>query len=356
MAGRKIADGKIADGKIEDRRTSEHFNRGSVRKADILAWLKERGDYVSGQEICEHFGVSRTAVWKAIGQLRAQGCRIDAVPNRGYLLLDTLEAYGADELKSLIHTKWAGQRLCYFDTLGSTNIQAKVEAENGAPHGTLVVADMQTAGRGRRGRGWVSPAKTNLYFTIMLRPDFAPEKASMLTLVMAHATARAIRAQTGLDCGIKWPNDIVVNGKKICGILTEMSVERGYIHYVVIGVGVNVREQEFPSEIADKAACLDAECGAKVSRSALLADIMSAFEEDYESFLAAGNLSCLKESYDRMLVNRDRQVCVLDPKGEFRGTARGITDTGELLVEKEDGESVQVYAGEVSVRGIYGYI
>lgn len=339
-----------------DQKRGRASGRGSGMKADILAWLVERGDYVSGQELCGHFGVSRTAVWKAIRQLKEEGCRIEAVQNRGYLLLDTLDAYGADELKGLIHTKWAGRKLSYFDVLGSTNAQAKAEAENGAAHGTLVVADMQTAGRGRRGRSWVSPAKTNLYFTIVLKPDFPPEKASMLTLVMAHGAARAIREETGLACGIKWPNDIVVKGKKICGILTEMSAERGYIHYVVIGVGVNVRQQEFPTEMADKATCLDAECENRVSRSALLAGIMKAFEEDYESFASAGDLSVLKESYDRMLVNLDRQVCVLDPKEEFKGVARGITDTGELLVEKENGETVQVYAGEVSVRGIYGYV
>lgn len=321
-----------------------------------MSWLRQRGDYVSGQELCGHFGVSRTAVWKAIGQLRKEGYQIEAVQNRGYLLRDAADAYGADELKSRIHTKWAGRNLLYFDTLDSTNIRAKLEAENGAPHGTLVVTDMQTAGRGRRGRGWESPACTNLYFTIALKPDFVPEKASMLTLVMAHAAARGIQMETGLNCGIKWPNDLVSGGRKLCGILTEMSVERGYIHYVVIGVGINVREQEFPEEVAGKASCLERELGRPVSRSGLLVRIMSCFEEDYENFIAAEDLSGLRESYERMLVNMGENVCVLDPRGEFRGVAHGITATGELLVEKEDGEVVQVYAGEVSVRGIYGYV
>lgn len=324
-------------------------------KTEILTWLRERDDYVSGQELCEHFGVSRTAVWKVIRQLKADGYKIEAVQNRGYRLIDDKTVYGADEISRLLDTRWAGKKLCYYDSLGSTNAQAKVEAENGAPHGTLVVADMQTAGRGRRGRDWESPAKTNIYFTIALKPEFEPEKASMLTLVMAHAVARAIEQETGLACGIKWPNDIVINGKKVCGILTEMSTERGYIHYVVIGVGVNVAKQDFPEEIRMKAASLDSELGEKVSRSALLARIMHTFEEDYECFLRTENLGGLLKSYNKMLVNLDRQVTVLDPKEEFQGIAKGITVTGELLVEKENGEVVPVYAGEVSVRGIYGY-
>ena len=268
----------------------------------------------------------------------------------------TNDAYNSEELSSLLKTRWAGRKLVYMDQVDSTNLQAKREAESGAPHGTLVVADMQTAGRGRRGRGWESPSGTNLYFTIALKPSFAPEKASMLTLLMAHAAARGIREETGLVCGIKWPNDIVLDGKKVCGILTEMSAEIGYIHHVVIGVGINVRKQVFPEEIAAKATWLERECGRTVSRNRLLAGIMSAFEEDYERFLATEDLTGLLEGYNRMLVNRDREVCVLDPKGEFRGVARGITPTGELVVELESGEEVCVYAGEVSVRGIYGYV
>ncbi len=325
-------------------------------KSEILSWLRARGDYVSGQELCEHFGVSRTAVWKAIGQLKAEGYRIEAVQNRGYRLWDDQDVFGQDELESRIKTRWAGRNLRYYDTIGTTNAQAKAEAEAGAPHGTLVVADMQTAGRGRRGRSWESPAGTNLYFTISLKPQIAPEKAPMLTLVMAHSVARAIGERTGLECGIKWPNDVVASGKKVCGILTEMSAERGYIHYVVIGVGINVRRQQFSEEVDSKATCLDQECGRTVSRSELLAAVMEAFEEDYETFIKTEDLSGLMESYQARLAGLGREVLVLDPKGEFRGISKGITPTGELLVETGSGEVVEVYAGEVSVRGIYGYI
>lgn len=337
-------------------------------KAKILVFLREKGDYVSGQELCGHFGVSRTAVWKAIGQLKKEGYCIEAVQNRGYRLLEEdAEIYGANELASRMRTKWMGRPAKFYESLGSTNIQAKMDAENGAGAGTLIVADMQTAGRGRRGRAWSSPAGTNIYYTLILKPDFAPEKAPMLTLLMAYAVAEGMsrlyaRDIGGQDAGashglgIKWPNDIVINGKKVCGILTEMSLERDYIQYVVIGVGINVRQQEFVPEIAGKAACLEDEWGKRISRCTLIADIMEAFEEEYTRFCEEGSLMGLKEKYNALLVNKDNEVCVLDPKGEYRGTARGITDTGELLVELPDGQAAKVYAGEVSVRGIYGYV
>lgn len=255
-----------------------------------------------------------------------------------------------------MNTKWAGRPLHFFQELGSTNIQAKLEAEEGAAEGTLVIADMQTAGRGRRGRTWSSPAGVNLYFTLILKPSYGTEQASGVTLVMALAVAAGIRKTCGVRAKIKWPNDIVVNGRKICGILTEMSVAKNVIRYVVIGVGVNVGLQEFPREVADTAASLQAECGREVSRDTLTENIMTAFEEYYEGFLLQGDLSGVLAEYNSLLVNRGEKVRVLDPKGEYQGLAHGINSRGELLVEQEDGSVAEVYAGEVSVRGIYGYV
>lgn len=264
--------------------------------------------------------------------------------------------FGREALEAVINTEWAGKHMCYFKKLDSTNIRAKLEAESGAVEGTLVVTDMQTAGRGRRGRSWNSPAGVNVYFTLILKPDFEPDKAAMITLVMALAVAKGISRTCGLEAEIKWPNDVVVNGRKVCGILTEMSVEHGRIQYVVAGVGINVGMQEFPPEIASTAASLEAECGRPVSRAVLVADIMRFFERYYEAFRRDGNLSGIRKEYIGLLVNRDREVRVLDPKEEFRGIARGINESGELLVEREDGSITAVYAGEVSVRGIYGYV
>lgn len=324
-------------------------------KAEILSLLRERGSYVSGQELCERFGVSRTAVWKAVNQLKKEGYRIDAVQNKGYLLAAGDEVFGKNELESRMNTAWAGRRVLFFDTLNSTNLRAKQEAEEGAPQGTIVVADMQTAGRGRRGRSWSSPPGTNVYFTLILKPEYVPDRASMVTLVMALAVAKGIRKTCGAQALIKWPNDIVTDGKKVCGILTEMSVERDYIHYVVSGVGINVGQQEFPPQIEATAACLETICGKKVSRAALIVHVMACFEEYYERFCETTDLSGILEDYNRLLINRDREICVLDPKGSYNGVSRGINTAGELLVELDDGSVTNVYAGEVSVRGVYGY-
>lgn len=326
-------------------------------KSEILSLLRERGDYVSGQELCERFGVSRTAVWKAVNQLKKEGYCIEAVQNRGYLLAQEDEVFGQNELESRMkNTQWAGHPVTFYSQINSTNLQAKLDAENGACQGALVVADMQTAGRGRRGRSWSSPAGTNVYFTLILKPDYAAGRVSMVTLVMALAVAEGIRRTCGVEAGIKWPNDIVINGKKTCGILTEMSVEREYIQHVVIGVGINVGLQEFAPEVAATATSLQAECKRKVPRAALVAHIMEAFEKYYALFLEKLDMSLLLEEYNRLLVNRGREVRILDPKGEFTGISQGIDRAGELLVELPDKTVTNVYAGEVSVRGICGYV
>lgn len=328
-------------------------------KSAILALLRNSEDYVSGQQLCEQFQVSRTAVWKIINQLKEEGYEIEAVSRKGYRLIESPDVLSQSEIVSRLETAWAGRSLYYFDETGSTNMDAKRLAEEGAPHGTTVVADMQKNGRGRRGRAWQSPAGRAVYMTILLKPDFAPDKASMLTLVMALSVAEAVEEVTGLQTGIKWPNDIVVNRKKICGILTEMNVESDYIQYVVCGVGINVNNddpEEFPAEIAQTATSLKIESGQKISRAMLIGQVLAYFEKNYDTFVANGDLSGLQEEYHRYLLNRNAQVRVLDPQGAYNGIARGIDVNGELLVEKEDGTIAAVYAGEVSVRGLYGYV
>ncbi len=331
-------------------------------RSDILACLRNSADYVSGQQLCDRLGVSRTAVWKVINQLKEEGYRIESVPSRGYRLVESpADVYSESEIASRLHTKWAGQRLVFYESTGSTNPDAKRLAEEGAPHGTTVAADRQTAGRGRRGRSWESPAGSSVYFTIVVRPSFAPDKASMITLVMALSVAEAIHGMTGLDAGIKWPNDIVVNGKKVVGILTEMSMtpEMNEIQFLVAGVGVNVNQESaeaFPEEIRKTATSLKIESGQRFDRAELLAQILSRFENNYETFEETLTLNALKERYEARLIGKGAAVRVLDPAGEYTGISRGITGTGELIVEKETGETVLVYAGEVSVRGLYGYV
>ena len=192
--------------------------------------------------------------------------------------------------------------------------------------------------------------------TLLMRPNLRPEKASMLTLVMGMAVTRAVNELYSLNCQIKWPNDVVLEGKKICGILVEMSAEMNAIHYLVIGCGINANMTEFPEELKEKAISLRMITGAEVDRAQIIQRSLEWLEKYYQKFEETSDMSGLMEEYNQMLVNRGSEVCVLDPCGEDRGKALGINDAGELRVEKEDGTTENVYAGEVSVRGVYGYV
>lgn len=325
-------------------------------KTEILTLLRESGDYISGQELCGRFQVSRTAVWKVMKQLQQEGYIIEAVRNKGYLLKENPDVLSESELKSRIHNRWAGKEIYFYEETGSTNMDAKRLGEEGAPHGTVVAADKQNSGRGRRGRTWESPAGKDIYFTILLRPDFPPDKAPGLTLVMALSVVQAIEEECGMKAGIKWPNDVVMNGKKVCGILTELTTETDYIQYVVTGVGINVNLEVMPEEIEETATSLLLEGGKRIGRAGLLQKVLKKFEGNYEKYAESLDMALMREDYNARLVNRDRQVRVLDPKGGWEGIARGINASGELLVETEAGGMTAVYAGEVSVRGLYGYV
>lgn len=324
-------------------------------KAEILKMLRETDGYVSGQELCNKFGVSRTAVWKAINQLKENGYEIEAVQNKGYHLLSAPDIMDQTELESIHATEWAGCEIYYFDSIDSTNTKAKELAEEGHPSGTLVVADRQTAGKGRRGRSWESPSGIGIFMTLMLKPEINPNHASMLTLVAAMATTRAIRRVTGVPAMIKWPNDIVMNGKKVCGILTEMSAQFDYINHIVIGIGINVHNEDFPEEIAQMASSIYLESGQRIHRASLIEAFLEEFEDVYAEYLKTEDMEGLQKEYDAMLVNRGRQVRVLDPKEPFEGKAMGITKKGELIVDTWESRKL-VSSGEVSVRGIYGYV
>ena len=262
--------------------------------------------------------------------------------------------YNETTIADQIHTKWAGKTVHFARETDSTNLWIKRLAKEGASEGTLALAEFQSAGRGRLGRSWEVPEGTSVMMSILLRPKFEPQYAPTLTLVMGMAVAKAVKS-LGFDVSIKWPNDVVVSHKKICGILTEMGVRDGKIDYAVIGVGINVNIREFPEEMADKATSLYLESGREFDRSQIPGLVMEAFEEYYEKFAATCDLSGLKEEYESILANYDQPVRVL-AKEPYEGVARGITDGGELLVEKTDGMIVAVSAGEVSVRGLYSYV
>ena len=274
------------------------------------------------------------------------------------------------KLAKYLQTKWAANKVVYKQTTISTNEDAGQLARNGAEHGLLVVADTQSGGKGRRGRSWQSEPETTISMTLLCRPQFTAEKASMLTLVMGLAVAEAISELTGLSANIKWPNDIVVNHKKVCGILTELGTANGQIDYLIVGVGINVNngislspvetsEQKrtiiFGEELAGTATSLWLETGVELSREKLIASCMEKFEQYYEKFVRDLDLHAMMDVYNNRLAGIDGEVRVLDPQGEYVGISRGIDAFGNLLVETE-GVVKKVYAGEVSVRGLYGYV
>lgn len=259
-------------------------------------------------------------------------------------------------MEGLLRTQWAGRNRICLDEVDSTNREAMRLAEKGAPHGTLVVAEGQKYGSGRRGRRWESPAGENLYMSLLLRPDCPAAKAPMLTLVMAYSAAQALIQCVDADVQIKWPNDLILNKKKVCGILTEMCMDGQKISHVVIGVGINVNAIHFPEELRETATSLRLETGTCISREEILACLMYKFEENYKTFCEAKDLSPFVENYNRILVNCGKEVRILEPGNEYNAKAQGINHLGELQVEKEDGTKELIFSGEVSVRGIYGYV
>lgn len=246
--------------------------------------------------------------------------------------------------------------LSYMESVDSTNEEVKRRARQGGREGLVVVGEEQTAGKGRLGRSWKSPAGEALYFSFLLRPDIAPENWSMLTLVMGLAGAEAVRELTGLPARIKWPNDLVLGTKKICGILTEVLMDEGGPEGLVIGTGVNVNNRDFPAELRERATSLRLESGEEISRGRLLAHMLRAFRRFYAVFLVRGDMSALRDRYNEYLVSRGGEVRLETPAGAYTAVSLGIDGRGRLLVRRTTGETEAVSAGEVSVRGLYGYV
>lgn len=327
-------------------------------KTKILTILKERNSYVSGQELCEQFKVSRTAIWKVIKQLKEKGYKIESVSNRGYYLMEYPDIVTEEEIGSSIKTQWIGKKVKFYNELDSTNLEAKrlADNDNDETNGMLIVAEKQNAGRGRRGKQWITPSGTGIWMSLILKPDIEPDCASMLTLIVALATAKSIFSFTGLNTFIKWPNDVIINGKKVCGILTEMNSERDYIHYIVIGIGINTNIKEFPDEIKAVATSLFIEGNQTFQRSSLIAELLKEFEYYYEKFLQKRNLTDIIVEYNEKLISKNKEVKIIEQKEEWIGTSLGIDEKGRLLVKLSNGEEKKIVSGEVSVRGLCSYI
>jgi BirA family biotin operon repressor/biotin-[acetyl-CoA-carboxylase] ligase len=322
---------------------------------DLLNMLTD-ADYVSGEEISRRLGVTRAAVWKRMEALREQGFVIESAGKKGYHLVKPCDSLLPVFVKKGLLTKWAGQPpIIYSESMTSTNIVLKQAAESGAVHGTVALCEEQTAGRGRRGRNWVSPKGQGLWVSLLLRPMLPPGRAQLITFAAAIAMAEAVEKETGLDILIKWPNDLVLQGKKICGILLELSGDVETIAYVVVGTGLNVGEKAYPPELSASAVSLQEVLGRKVERAPVLRSYLAAMEKHMD-ILSREGLPGILQAYERKSCTLQRAVRVSGGGEEFLGTAAGLDENGALLVKLEDGTIRHVLAGDVSVRGVMGYV
>jgi len=333
-------------------------------KDKILQKLKESGSrFISGEGLSSMLNVSRTAVWKCIKELRKQGYVIEASPKKGYRLVSSPDIISPWEIKHNLATGIIGRKIIYLEEVDSTNNYAKTIAAEGCEEGTVVLAESQTCGRGRLGRSWSSAPKTGIYMSVVLRPAIAPEDVQVMTIAASVAVVSAIKKVTGIDAGIKWPNDIILGAKKVCGILTEMNSEMERVNFLVLGIGMNVNQEadDFTGELRETATSLKAfalEEGLHIKsfcRSELIRELLLELEGLYD-MVVRGSTKEIIDEWKKHSVTLGKQVKVKGRNFEYRGIAVDITGDGRLSVKCDDGIIREVLSGEVSVRGILGYV
>lgn len=324
-------------------------------KDEVLALLRASTDAVSGEQMSRRLGVSRAAVWKAVDQLRAEGYEIDAATNRGYRLSSEPDRLSEGRIAQLLDGHAWQTRMIVLERVDSTNNYAKNLAAAGAPEGTCVMAEEQSGGRGRRGRGFVSDSG-GLYFSCILRPKAQPQQLMHLTALAAVAVCAAIEKASGLKAQIKWPNDPVLNGKKVCGILTELSVvaEVNETEYAVIGIGVNCNQPSFPPELSQIATSLCQEGGETIDRNVLAAELVRALCHMSQTMFSEKDTWLSRFAARCITIGRD--VVLKRESGDVSAKAVGLGEDAALIVQFADGRQEEVTSGEVSVRGMYGYV
>jgi len=321
-----------------------------MHKNDILRMLRTSDSgFVSGTELAALLGVSRTAVWKHIRSLERDGYGIEAVPSKGYRLTASPDVIAVDDLLSgLPAGHIVGSRIRYIRETASTNTIAVELAQQGAPEGTIVLAETQTGGRGRLGRTWASP-RGNVYLSVVLRPALPMSKAPLITLVGAVAVAAAVRTYPGLEAGIKWPNDVLLSGKKVSGLLSELSAETDRIRHIVLGIGVNVNmdPRELPADVRPLATTLVAVAGRPVDRTVFLRHLLGELDRWYKHFLK--DEAAVLAEWRTLNVTIGRRVAVRGGGPALEGLARDIDDEGRLLVQLDTGSVHRVSAGDVTI-------
>jgi len=311
-------------------------------KVEVLSLLSDAG-FVSGEHIAKHLGVSRTAVWKQIKSLQNMGYEIESIKNKGYRLVSRPDIPIAEEVTLGLDTKVIGKDIHYFKSLPSTNLFAKKLVKDGVKEGAIVVSDFQVSGRGRKNRNWFSP-EGGLWFSVVLYPHIPPERSMLLTMASSVAIVQGIKETTGLHPVIKWPNDLLINGKKVCGILTELDAEMDCINYTIIGIGINVNNK-LSEDLQEKATSLVQETGSRVLRVKLLRSILKCFDENYRR-LMSGDYDFIRDSWFSHANIVGRDILVHGEKTILRGVVSSVDESGCLILDTRDG-IIKVVSGDV---------
>ena len=321
----------------------------SVRKKILEAFSTADGEFISGQTLAEIIGCSRTAVWKHIEDLRKEGFELEAVRKKGYRILTKPDKVTENELLIGLQTERLGKQVVYKETTDSTQKEAHRLAQEQFEEGTIVIAEEQTSGRGRLTRPWHSPKHTGIWMSVILKPELPPYRAPQFTLITAVSVVEAIREVTGLQPEIKWPNDILLNGKKITGILTEMQSDADRIQSIIIGIGMNVNQLEFPEELKEIATSLAIEKGEKIPRAKLVQVILKNLEMYYDQYVQQG-FSEIKEKWESYAVSIGKHIIARTLTNTIRGKALGITEEGVLKLQDEDGRIHDIYSADIELE------
>ncbi len=329
------------------------LERNIERTLDIL---RSNKGYISGQDISEKLSISRTTVWKYINLLKDRGYRIDSVTNKGYKLVSSPDRLDYNELGVYLNTSYIGRKVIYYDSIESTNKEGKKIAVK-SDEGLVIIGEEQTQGRGRMGRGWVSPKGKGVWMTLVLKPKINPLDSRKISLIASAAVVKAME-NLGIEGQLKWPNDILINRKKIAGILTEINCEIDLVNYILVGIGINVNldKEDFPKDLQEKASSIKIELGKKISRQKLVANILNEFEVLYDEFIEENNIKKSIEINREKLVFLGENIRVIENGKEKISRAKALDDNGLLVIENQDQSIEKLFSGEISIRGIKGYI
>lgn len=321
-------------------------------KSKIVSLLRASQDYVSGEALSEALGVTRSAVWKHIKALKSDGYIIDSVRNRGYRLVSEPDLLDADKILPDASENLVIKRIVTMKETDSTNEEAKRRVHSGDEGGVVIAAERQTAGKGRFCRVWESPFRDGLFFSILLKPELPPTDVASITLAAGYAVCLAIRDITGIDARIKWPNDVIVGNRKLCGILTEMSAQSDRIEHLIIGIGINVNNSSFPDEIAKRATSLFIETGKKTDRNFFFSRVLYYLDRAIGGFLVSLSIEDI-EHFKEICATMGRTVTVQRGRNTITGIAYDISPEGELIIKTDGGNDIVINSGEVTVQGIY---